>query len=171
MNRMVTDLEGAYLSANEDQSLTERRTLFIGQESTTVDELRFSSMAHVVLWADADESEQTLIAYYAEPDPEDSKKTNLMRRESRRLSNELWRDEPGEVDVLLRDVAKVEFQYYDWRDKDWQRHWSSVQADAERGRLPFYVRINIEVPGYKENRKIQTTARIMMQEELRFFSQ
>ncbi len=171
MNRMVADLEGAYLSANEDQSLMERRTLFIGQEATPVDELRFSSLTHSVLWSDAQESEQTLIAYYAEPDPDDSSKTNLMRRESRRLSNENWQQEPAEVDVLLRNIQKVEFQYYDWRDKEWGKKWNSTQADAERGRVPFYVKIRIEVEGPKDNRILTSIARPMMQEELRFFSQ
>ena len=84
MSRMVDDMSSAYISANEDQTLQERRTLFIGKSGGDVGELRFTSMAHRVLWADANESDQTLIYYYSENDTEDSSKTNLLRRESRR---------------------------------------------------------------------------------------
>jgi type II secretory pathway component PulJ len=171
MGRMVADLEMAYISANENQTITDRRTLFIGTQSNGVDQLRFSSLAHMPLWADANESEQTMIAYYPESDQEQSRQTNLMRRESRRLSNENWQQEPAEIDVLLRDVEKVDFAYYDYRDKEWKERWDTTQADGERGRLPFYVRIVVEVSGPNgKPRKFTTTARLMMQEELRFFT-
>jgi len=173
LNRMVEDLETAYLSQNEDQSAQDRRTMFIAKDSGVVGELRFSSLGHMVLWADANESSQTLINYYDEADPDDSSQTNLMRRESRRLSNENWENEPAEVDVLLRNIKKVSFQYYDHRDQDWKKRWNSMQADAERGRVPFYIRVRIEVPGPdgEDDRIYTTQARPMMQEELRFFSQ
>src|SRR5688572_14642442 len=70
--RIVRDLGHAYLSANEDQGMIERRTLFVGKGGSGVDDLRFSTMGHAMLWGDADESEQSLVAYYAEPDPADS---------------------------------------------------------------------------------------------------
>jgi type II secretory pathway component PulJ len=173
LNRIVADLESAYLSANENQSEQERRTVFIGKESGSVDELRFSSLGHIVLWADANESEQTLIAYQQETDPEDSSKTNLMRRESRRLSNENWENEPAEVDVLLRDIKKVSFEYFDVKDRDWKKRWNSTQTDGERGRMPLFVRIKLVLPGPEgtDDRTYTTRARLMMQEELRFFSQ
>ena len=78
MGRMVEDLASAYISANENQTLDERRTMFIGKDSGSVDELRFTSMSHRVLWADANESEQTMISYFEESDLEDSGKDNLM---------------------------------------------------------------------------------------------
>ena len=46
MTRMSKDLAAAYLSGNEDESLDNRRTWFVGKESSPVDELRFSSLAH-----------------------------------------------------------------------------------------------------------------------------
>ena len=59
--RVVSDLEHAYLSENEDDTgnADTKRTVFIGK----ADELRFSSLGHVSLWADANESEQTMISY------------------------------------------------------------------------------------------------------------
>jgi general secretion pathway protein J len=169
--RMVKDLSSAYLSGNEDQNRQERRTLFLGKSHGSVDELRFSSLGHKSLWAEANESEQTLIAYFADSDLEDRSKTNLLRRESRRLSNEPWKSEPAEIDVLLRDIEKVEFEYFDWRDSEWKEDWDTTSPAAQKGRLPTRVRITIEVKTEEgETVKYMTQARIMMQEELRFFA-
>jgi general secretion pathway protein J len=166
MMRMAKDISSAYISGNENETLTHRRTLFVGKGRSPVDELRFSSLGHVALWANANESEQTLISYHAEPDPEDRSKTNLLRRESRRLSNEPWESEPAEVDVLLRDIQRVELEYFDWRDNEWQDRWDSTGADAERDRLPERVRITVTLRSGNREIKHTTQARIMMQEKL-----
>ena len=171
MQRMHDDISTAYISANEDQTLQQRRTLFIGDDESDVDELRFSSMGHRVLWADANESEQTLIYYYAESDPKESSYTNLIRRESRRLSNEQWENEPAEIDVLLRNVHEVQFEFYDWREQDWRDEWDSTAADGQRGRLPNRVRITVTLENEAGDEvKFVSQARIMLQEELRFFT-
>ncbi len=171
---MVRDLEHAYISANEDQSLMERRTLFADKSGGDVDELRFSSLGHRALWADANESEQTMISYSAESGEDDDggRITNLVRREQRRLSSEGWKDQPAEVDVLLRDIEKVSFEHFDWKENEWRDVWDSTGADAQRGRLPTRVRIVVEVPvGDRGDTVTYTTqARLMMQEELRFFA-
>ena len=171
MNRMVADLSSAYISANEDQNLQHRRTLFVGDSASDVDDLMFSSFAHRTLWADANESEQTLITYSAEENAEMRGQTDLVRRESRRLSNESPDDEPAETDILLADIERVRFEYYDWRDKEWQETWDSRAADGERGRLPARVRVTIELErGDGETVKFVTQARPMLQEELGFFA-
>lgn len=166
MGRMARDISSAYISGNENESLTNRRTLFVGDSDSPVDELRFSSLGHVVLWADANESEQTLISYQSEPDPENPRQTNLLRRESRRLSNEQWESEPAEVDLLLRNIERVELEYFDWRDNEWQTSWDSTGADAEQGRLPSRVRITVTMREGDREIKRSTQARIMMQEKL-----
>lgn len=172
---MVRDLTSAYVSANEEQqAVGERRTMFIGKGGgSTVDELRFSSMAHRVLWADANESEQTVISYAAESDPADSSLTNLVRREQRRPSNEPTRQEPAELDLLVRDIQRVKFEYYDWKLKEWKENWDTTKPDAERGRLPTRVRITIELKnpsGSSDPIKYMTQARPMLQEQLQFFT-
>jgi len=175
-SRMVRDLGSAYLSSNEDQSSIERRTLFVGKSEGTVDELRFSTMAHEVLWADANESEQTVVTYQGEADPDDRSKTNLVRKELRRMPDPLESqgETPAEVDLLVRDIERVKFEYYDFRDKTWKERWDSTQADAERGRLPTRVRITVEVGIDRGDDhatvKYITQARLAMQEELKFFT-
>jgi general secretion pathway protein J len=170
MEQLVRDIESAYISANENQNAPEQRTHFIGKSHGTVDELRFSSLGHRVLWANANESSQTLISYSAESDRKNPGTTNLIRREARRLTDEQWEREPAELDILLRDVSKVRFEYYDWKDQEWKDTWDSTKADAQRGRLPLRVKIEVEVPlkDRSETITFTTQARIMMQEELRF---
>jgi len=171
MGRMVEDLSSAYISANEDQNQQERRTMFIGKDSGDVDELRFTSMAHRVLWADANESEQTMISYFEENDREDSSKSNLVRRESRRPPDEDWENEPAEIEVLLRDIQKVQIEYYDWPEKSWRDTWDSTAVDGQRGRLPSRVRVTIELENEQGDEvKFVAQSRIMLQEELKFFT-
>ncbi len=170
MNRMVKDLQSAYLSANETVNLDNRRTLFVGKSTRPVDELRFSSLGHRVLWAESNESEQTWISYSAEDDPDDRSKTNLVRYESRRLSNEPWQSEPAEIDVLLRDIEQVELEYFNWEDNEWQEGWDTTKVDAEKDRLPERVRITITMraeEGDSEYKRV-SQARIPMQEQLKF---
>lgn len=170
MNIMVRDLESAYLSRNENTSLDNRRTWFVAKDNSPVDELRFSSLGHRVLWADANESEQTLVSYGYATNRQDSGKIDLIRRESRRLSNEQWENEPAEVDILLRNVERVEFEYFNWRDDEWQDEWNTVNADAEKDRLPEFVRISITLRDSDgDEYKRATQARIHMNESLNFF--
>jgi len=175
MARLVKDISQAYLSANENQQVldaTKRRTIFLAKSSGTVDELRFSSFAHNAMWADANESEQTMISYSSGTDRKDSAKTNLIRRETRRMSgmaNDDWKQIPAENDIVIRDIEKVKFEYWDWKDKEWQENWNSTAADGERGRLPTRVRITVEIKLDEDRkRKYTTQARIAMEEELRF---
>jgi len=169
--RVAADLESAYLSLNEDSNadVSQRRTLFVGKSGGDVPELRFSSLCHTPLWADANESEQTQIAYYAAPDRDDPSKKNWLRRELRRPSNEPWKEQPADIDVLLRDVDKVTFDYFDWKDADWQDSWDSTSSDAEKNRLPSRVRITVTFKNPRgEEVKLTTEARILMQEPLNF---
>lgn len=170
MNVMVHDISSAYLSLNEDTNQDNRRTVFIGKSQSPVDELRFSSLGHRVLWADANESEQALISYSVKSDRDDPSKSNLIRRESRRLSNEPWENEPAEADILLRDVERVQFEYFDWRDNEWRDSWNTINADAEKGKLPERVRITVTVKDRDgDEYKRVTQARLSMVEAVNFF--
>lgn len=172
LSRMVRDISAAYLSGNENNNaqIEQRRTLFVGKSTSSVDELRFSSLAHEPMWANANESEQTMIEYLAESDPDKAGVTNLVRREARRLSDENYMQVPAEYDVLLHDVERVKFEYWDWREKDWKERWDSTAADStERNRLPTRVRITIELENDEGKESTFTTqARLLLQERLVF---
>jgi general secretion pathway protein J len=169
--RISADFEAAYLSRNEDQNATNPRTMFIARSSSKVPEIRFSTIGHRVLWADANESEQTVISYVlrADPDPDKKGAQNWIRREQRRPSNLLPADEPAEYDVLVHDIDSAKLEFWNWKNFEWQDTWDTTQADGQKGWLPSRVRITVTIKD-NENKdyKLTTQARILMQEPLNF---
>ncbi len=169
MGRVVADFEAAYLSRNEESSASNPRTQFVGKSGGAIPEIRFSTLGHRVLWADANESEQTLISYEPINDRESPTKTNWLRREQRRLSHRTMNEEPAEYDIVLRDVYRVTFEFWDWSSQAWKDRWDTTISDGERGRLPTRVRITIVIKDDRGNEtKLSSQARILMQEPLNF---
>jgi type II secretory pathway component PulJ len=169
MGQVVHDFESAYLSLNEDTNNSNRRTLFIGKAGSKVPEMRFSALSHRVLTADANESEQTAISYEAMQDRQDSGKTNWIRREQRRLSNESPEQEPAEYDVLVRDIEQVTFEFWDAGSQEWKDRWDSTSADADKNKLPPRVRITLQTKAPNGDlTKRSTQARILLQDALLF---
>lgn len=167
MQRMSRELEMAYLSQNEDTSQPERRTFFIGKRQSTVDELRFSYMGHQRLYADSKECDTAQVAYFGDRDPNDSSRTDLMRRETRRLGNVKMSDAAGSTDVLCDDIVSLHFDYWDARDKDWREEWMTTSADGQPDRLPGKVRITLTVLDERGKEvPFVTEVRLPMQEPL-----
>jgi Type II secretion system (T2SS), protein J len=120
-----------------------------------------------VLWADANESEQTVISYVSHDDPEHSGVTDWIRREQRRMSNEIPEQEPSDYDVLVHDIAGAKLEFWNWKNNEWQDSWNTTQVDAQKGWLPSRVRITITTKGPDDKEiKISSQARIWMQETL-----
>ena len=169
LGQVVHDFESAYLSKNEDENATNRRTLFVGKSGGKVPEMRFSTLNHRVLTADANESEQTQISYLALPDREDRDKTNWVRREQRRLSNENPDQEPADYDILVHDIEEVKLEFWDWRAQEWRDRWDSTASDGEKNKLPSRVRITLKIKTPQGDVSTRSTqARILMQEALLF---
>ena len=169
MSRVVADFEAAYLSRNEDASQSHTRTMFVAKTGSKVPEVRFSTLGHRVLWADANESEQTVIQYLSRNNPDKPGATDWVRREQRRQSNEPPDDLPSDYDILLSDVQNVKLEYFSWKNAEWQDTWDTTQSDGQKGMLPTRVRITITVkdPG-DHDYKLVTEARISLQEPLNF---
>lgn len=167
LGRVVADFEAAYLSLNEDQNATYRRTMFIAKSGSKVPEVRFSTFGHRVLWADANESEQTVISYLTRTDPERPGVIDWVRREQRRPSNEPPDDVPAEYDVVLRDIQSVKLEFWNWKNLDWQDTWDTTQSDGQKGWLPSRVKITVTTKDHNgKDYKLTTQARILMQEQL-----
>ena len=169
MGRIVSDLEAAYLSRNEDPSQTHPRTLFVAKSGSKVPEIRFSTLGHRVLWADANESDQTVIEYLPHDNRDKPGQLDWVRREHRRPSNDPPEDAPSDYDVLLSDITSVKFEYFNWKTIEWQETWDTTQSDGQKGMLPSRVRITVTTkdPGGNDY-KLSTQARIVMQEPLNF---
>jgi type II secretory pathway component PulJ len=169
MDRIVTDFEAAYLSKNEDTNATNPRTLFVARSGSKLPEIRFSTLGHRPLWADANESEQTVIQYLPHDNREHSGQLDWIRREQRRQSNEVPEDQPSDYDILIRDIASAKLEYWNWKTLQWQDTWDTTQTDGQKGWLPSRVRITVVVKSAGgDDYKLVTEARILMQEPLNF---
>src|ERR1041385_4614705 len=62
IGRVVRDFEHAYLSRNEDTNAVYPRTMMVAKSGSRLPDVKFSTLDHRVLWADANESEQTVIS-------------------------------------------------------------------------------------------------------------
>ena len=171
MDRVVADFEAAYLSRNEDTNATHPRTMFIAKSGTKLPEIRFSTLGHRVLWADANESEQTVISYLAHDEPRRTRARSTGSAASsagrRTMPPE---DEPSDYDVLVHDIAvRRSSSSGTGRTLEWQDTWDTTQSDGQKGWLPSRVRITIVVKDPSDHDyKLTTEARILMQEPLNF---
>ena len=169
MGRVVADFEAAYLSRNEDMNASHPRTMMVAKSGSKIPDIHFSTLAHRVLWSDANECEQTVIWYMARNDPEHAGVVDWVRREQRRPSNMPPEEEPSEYDVLIHDIQSVKIEFWNWKNLEWQEEWDTTQSDGQRGMLPSRVRITLTVKAPDgHDIKLTTQARILMQEPLNF---
>jgi general secretion pathway protein J len=167
LERLARDLSMAYVSQNEDTAQPERRTKLVGKRHVGGDELTFSYFGHQRLYQDANESDTALVSYYTQTDREDSRKTNLIRRETRRLAYDKINNIPSEGDIICDDIVAFKLDYWDARDKKWRDEWVTTAADGQPDRLPTRVRITLTVRD-ERGREVpfMSEARIPMQEPL-----
>ena len=167
LERLARELSMVYVSQNEDRSQAERRTRLVGKHHSDIDEVLFSYFGHQRLYQDANECDTALVYYYAARDRDDSRKQNLMRRETRRLSNYKIDEQAGEADIVCDDVLKLQLSYYDARDKVWREEWTTVNADGQADRLPSKIKITLTVRDERGKEvPFQTEARVTMAEPL-----
>lgn len=159
--RLSRELSMAFLSDNYDtKRFRDPPTLFVGRD----DELLFSTMAHVRLYRDAKESDQAIVEYKLEADPEHAGERALFRREKVRLDDEP--DRGGRSDLVASHVTSLRFQYWDARRRDWVREWTT--RGSEHGKeLPARVRVELEMSlADKRTEKFVTEARVELRRPL-----
>lgn len=145
--RIESELTMAYLSFNRPAYDTKHYTMFEGRDGFGTDSLTFSSFAHLRIRKDANESDQTLIQYFVEQDPEDRSRTHLYRREARRLTGDL----PEDLErfwpayVLIEDVVSFDVKYWENREMEWQDEWRTTAIDMQPDRMPERVKVTLGV--------------------------
>jgi general secretion pathway protein J len=155
LTRMAREVRQAFVSDQYDRArYRERPTLFRGRE----DQLLFTSMAHERLWRDAKESDQSLVEYALDRDPDHEGAEALFRREQVHVDDDAERG--GRRDVVVDRVRRISFQYWNRQRQEWVREWSTRSTDHAND-LPERVRIELELsmPGGKTE-KLVTEARI-----------
>ena len=165
-DRMVREISDAFVSDHYDtrrfRDQNDRPTNFIG----TRERLLFTSMAHQRLYADAKESDQMVAEYYTKsaPGPGGQQRLNLMRREDSILDDRI--DRGGTEDVLIENVKRIDFAYWDSDKKDWVDEWDTRRIE-KKSILPVRVRITISALDEtgREARYV-TQARIVLNTEI-----
>ena len=167
LGRLEKDLSMAYLSTNQSTLSPDPMTFFVGESSMNADSLRFTSFVHQRLYANAHESDQTVIYFHVDTDPDNRSVKNLYRMETRRLGQEKWDALPSDTDILFTGIDKFKVEYWNLKDKEWEDHWSTTSADGHPTSLPDRARITI---GFKDERgkdvTFTTQTKIPMQEQL-----
>lgn len=139
LSRLAREVSMAFLSENFDRArFRDRPTLFVGRE----DELLFTTMAHQRLYLDAKESDQAVVEYVVEPDPDSPGEEALFRRSKPRLDDEP--DRGGRKDLVADHVASFRIRYWDSKRKDWVREWTTRSVD-HADELPSRVRFELEM--------------------------
>jgi general secretion pathway protein J len=165
-DRMVREISAAFVSDHYDtrryRDQNDRPTNFIGAR----DRLLFTTMAHQRLYADAKESDQMVAEYYTKsaPGPGGQQRLNLMRREDSILDDRI--DRGGTEDVLIENVKRIDFAYWDSDKKDWVDEWDTRRIE-KKSILPVRVRITISALDEtgREARYV-TQARIVLNTEI-----
>lgn len=158
MGRLTREISMAFLSNNYDtgryRDHQDRPTFFDGQEKA----LSFTMLGHQRLTRDAKESDQSVVFYKVDRDPDERRMTSLLRCEIPIISGEIEACEAWET--LISDVSQVTFSYWDNVKDEWVHAWDTRESEYPN-KLPDRVRI--ELTGKDERGKDQkyvTQARI-----------
>jgi len=164
LTRLSSELAMAFTSEHFDRARYSngRPTLFRGQE----DSLLFTTMAHVRLFRGAKESDQSVVEYLVDRDPENRDADALYRREKLRID-----DDPegeGRRDLVARNVKRLTLSYWDAKKKEWVREWDTTRVER-KDELPTVVRAEVELrlaDGRLE--RLSTAARVALTRPLDF---
>jgi general secretion pathway protein J len=159
LTRLARELSQAFLSSDYDRKrYREPLTVFLGKDRGNEDDLLFTSMSHVRLRRDAKESDQSVLEYTLEPDPDHAGERALFRREKAHLDENP--DRGGAKAVVCEHVTTFDVQYWDWKRQEWAREWVTNSAEHANV-LPtrVKVRLGLKMPDGKE-RAFETQARV-----------
>jgi len=141
LGRMGREISMAFLSNHFDtKRYRERPTIFRGKDSGTRDALLFATMAHDRLTRDAKQSDQMVVEYYLDSDPDAPGEEALYRREKPVIDDEP--DHGGTKAKLCDHVTGLDISYWDWKKQEWADEWSSASTERQ-GWLPPRVRIKL----------------------------
>jgi general secretion pathway protein J len=166
LGRMSREVSAAFLSDHFDrQRYRDRPTVFKGRDGGDRDSILFATMAHVRAVRDARESDQSVVEYTVDSDPEVPGGQALYRREKLRIDDEP--DRGGSKALLLHNVRAFDVSYWDWQKQEWVRDWSTAPGD--RTLLPARVRmkLTLRMPDGTD-RSFETQARVQILRPLDF---
>jgi general secretion pathway protein J len=176
MNRIVRDLESAYISQHLplNPTLVVHKTAFIGHQGTPGDRIDFNSFSNVLRDRNSHTSDQVELSYFTSESLDVSGSSDLVRRTS-----EYPDDKPeagGRIDVVATDVDLFDLEYLDPTTSQWVDTWDTTQATGQLNRVPLQVRIRLVLNGGRKSAadrsrgtiKFETTVTLPIQQALNF---
>ena len=143
LTRMAQELSQAFLSDHYDRKrFRERPTLLVGRDRGERDTLLFTTMAHVRIAPDAKQSDQAVVEYALESDPDQPDDFVLWRREKPHIDEDA--DRGGSRARVLDHVRAFDVSYWDWKRQEWAREWSTTGVEHPN-QLPTRVRLQLTV--------------------------
>jgi general secretion pathway protein J len=167
LTRMAREVSQAFLSDHYDRKRhREPLTVFEGKDGGERDTLLFASMSHMRLRRDAKESDQAMLEYSVEPDPERRGEYALFRREKPRIDDDP--EHGGSKAIVCEHVSAFDVQYWDWKRQEWAREWVASSPDRQ-WTLPTRVklRLGVKLPDGREQ-VFETQARVAIVRPLTF---
>jgi type II secretion system protein J len=148
LDRMTKDLASAFIST--DERLGDARTGMILEnremDGRPADVLNFTSLAHLPLGGGGIPADLCEIGYYLEEDPDDEVFV-LFRRDSVAVDGDIT--EGGRAQVLAVRVTGLDFLFVDAAGYE-HEEWDSIGGDeAQRNRLPSFIRVTLRVTDRK----------------------
>jgi len=127
LHHLTRDISMAFLSNHVDPLEPKTITLFDGEESSIL----FTYLGHERRQRGAKESDQGVVEYRLERDPDGSGTMALVRREKPLLDAEPERG--GTKEVLVSGVKEFTLKYWDDNAEDWRDEWKVYMEDALKG--------------------------------------
>jgi len=164
LSRLSAELAMAFVSEHYDHARFSngRPTLFKGRE----DDVLFTTMAHVRLFRGAKDSDQAVVEYTIDRDPENRDGDALFRREKLRIDEDP--EDGGQRELVARNVKRLTLSYWDPPKKEWVREWDTSRVERKDD-LPTLVRAELELAldGGRTER-LSTVARVGITRPLDF---
>ena len=160
--RITREISAAFVSMHTplNPSLQTRMTLFVGKDTSPADRLDMTTFSHRRMVANSHETDQNEVSYFGSPDPLNSSKLDLARREANMI--DLDPQHGGAVHVMVEDIDLFDLKYLDPMTGLWLDSWDTTQVTAQGGRLPMQVRVTLVLRGGPGGRTIKMEEKVSM---------
>lgn len=168
MTRMSQEISYAFISQHFARDDRRTKTIFKEGGTGIGDRLMFSAFAHEPLVANANESDQTIITYWVDTDPDGSNKNVLLRRFKRRIDADPETEANTVTETLCTDVTDLTFDYWNDATGEWKEEWNTDGLDTANV-LPKRVKITMTVKDANgKELKLVTQTPILLWQTLNF---
>lgn len=168
MTRMSQEVSTAFISGHWAREDRRTKTIFKEASGGSGDKLIFSAFSGQPLMANANESDQTVITYMVDTDPDDGSSQALLRRYKRRVDQDPETEENTLTEVLCTQVKDIKFDFWNDATGEWKEGWDTDGIDTPNV-LPKRVKITMTAVDHNgQDLKLVTQSPILLWQMLNF---